>query len=164
MCGALTSKYGDRPRPLFDAHSPRQPSVSPASPAFSAPESYFPVHASYLIICPRFTLGVAAVTEKNGGQTDAGRTHAHTHTHTHTHTHRQTDCNNPRCACAQARVNYLNNLRGTPPANTLKWRAYGILAIRATGVLYIQMDLDNDSCRVKLLHDMLGHMTNVIRT
>ena len=76
----LASKYSDRPRSLFDAHSPRQPSVSPASPAFSAPESYFTMHASYLIICPRFTLGVAAVTEKNGG---------------HTHTHRQTDCNNP---------------------------------------------------------------------
>ena len=53
--------------------------LAPASLAFSAPESYFTMHASYLIICPRFTLGVAAVTEKNGGQTD-GRTHAHTHT------------------------------------------------------------------------------------
>ena len=79
----LASKYSDRPRSLFDAHSPRQPSVSPASPAFSAPESYFTMHASYLIICPRFTLGVAAVTEKNCGQTD-GRTHTHTHTHTQT--------------------------------------------------------------------------------
>ena len=77
----LASKYSDRPRSLFDAHSPQQPSVSPAS---LAPEPYFTMHASYLIICPRFTLGVAAVTEKNGGQTD-GRTHAHTHTHTHTH-------------------------------------------------------------------------------
>ena len=89
----------DRPRSLFDAHSPRQPSVSPASPAFSAPESYFTMHASYLIICPRFTLGVAAVTEKNGGQTD-GRTHAHTHTHTDRPT-----AITLRCACAQARVN-----------------------------------------------------------
>ena len=80
----LASKYSNRPRSLFDAHSPQQPSVSPASLAFSAPESYFTMHASYLIICPRFTLRVAAVTEKNGGQTDAGRTHAHTHTHTHT--------------------------------------------------------------------------------
>ena len=26
-------------------------------------------------------------------------------TDAHTHTHRQTDCNNPRCACAQSRVN-----------------------------------------------------------
>ena len=79
----LASKYSDR---SFDAHSPRQPSVSPASLAFSAPESYFTMHASYLIIiCPRFTLGVAAVTEKNGGQMD-GRTHARTHTHTRTHT------------------------------------------------------------------------------
>ena len=78
----LASKYSNRPRSLFDAHSPQQPSVSPASLAFSAPESYFTMHASYLIICPRFTLRVAAVTEKNGGQTDAGRTHAHTHTHT----------------------------------------------------------------------------------
>ena len=84
--------YSDRPGSLFDVHSHRQLSVSPASPAFSAPESYFTMHASYLIICPRFTLGVAAVTEKNGGQereTD-GRTHAHTHTHTHTHTHAHT--------------------------------------------------------------------------
>ena len=58
-----------------------------------------------------------------------------------------------------ATQNYLNNLHGTPPANTLKWRAYGILAIRATGVLYVQMDLDNDSCRVKLLHDSDGVFT-----
>ena len=58
-----------------------------------------------------------------------------------------------------ATQNYLNNLHGTPPANTLKWRAYGILAIRATGVLYIQIDLDNDSCRVKLLHDGDGVFT-----
>ena len=28
------------------------------------------MHAYYLIICPRFTLRVAVVTEKNGGQTD----------------------------------------------------------------------------------------------
>ena len=113
----LASKYSDRPRSLFDAHSPRQPSVSPASPAFSAPESYFTMHASYLIIYPRFTLRVAAVTEKNGGQTD-GRTHAHTHTHTH-------DCNNPplrmhaitlRCACAQARVNDKGNPQRTAHA------------------------------------------------
>ena len=95
------SKHSDRPQSLFDAHSPRQPSVSPASPAFSAPESYFPVHGSYLVICPRFTLRVAAVTEKNGGQTN-GRKDTRTHTHT------QTDhCNNPRCAYAQARVNEL---------------------------------------------------------
>ena len=58
-----------------------------------------------------------------------------------------------------ATQNYLNNLHGSPPANTLKWRAYGILAIRATGVLYIQIDLDNDSCRVKLLHDSDGVFT-----
>ena len=45
-------------------------------------------------------LRVAVVTEKNGGLTDG-----HTHAHTHTHTHRQTNCNNPRCACTQARVN-----------------------------------------------------------
>ena len=94
----LAYKYSDRPWSLFDAHSPRQPSVSTASPAFSAPESYFPVHASYLIICPRFTLRVAAVTENNGGQT---------HRRKDTRTHRQTNCNNPRCACAQARVNLL---------------------------------------------------------
>ena len=60
--------------------------------------SKFTMHASYLTICSRFTLIVAAFTEKNGGQTD-GRTD------TRTHTHRQTNCNNPRCACAQARVN-----------------------------------------------------------
>ena len=87
----------DLPRSLFDAHSPRQPSASPASPAFSAPESYFTMHASYLIICPRFTLGVAAVTEKNGGQTEG-------HTHTHTQLDRPTAIT-LRCACAQARVN-----------------------------------------------------------
>ena len=98
--------YSDRPGSLFDAHSPRQPSVSPASPAFSAPESYFTMHASYLIICLRFTLGVAAVTEKNGGQTD-GRTHAHTHTHTHTD---RPTAITLRCACAQARVLWASEL------------------------------------------------------
>ena len=36
------------------------------------------MHASYLIISPRFTLRVVAVTEKNGRQTDG---HMHTHTH-----------------------------------------------------------------------------------
>ena len=45
-----TRKYSDHPWPLFDAHSPQQPSVSSASPAFSAPDSYFTMHASYLII------------------------------------------------------------------------------------------------------------------
>ena len=43
-----------------------------------------PCMHAYLIICPRFTLRVAAVTEKNGGETD-GHTHAHARTHTHTH-------------------------------------------------------------------------------
>ena len=90
---AQSIQHRDRSRSLIDAHSPRQPPVSPASPAFSAPESYITMHASYLIICPRFTLRVAAVTEKNGGQTD-GQTHTHTHTQTHlsqtVHTHRPT--------------------------------------------------------------------------
>ena len=67
------------------------------------------MHASYLIICPRFTLRVAAVTEKNGGQTD-GRTHAHTHTHTHTHTQTAITL---RCACAQARALKCKTLGGT---------------------------------------------------
>ena len=83
----LASKYSDRPRSLFDAHSPRQPSVSPASLAFSAQES-FTMHVSYLIICPRLTLRVAVVNRRTDGHADT-----------------QTDYNNPRCACAQARVN-----------------------------------------------------------
>ena len=108
----LASKCSDRPLSLFDAHSPRQPSVSPASPAFSAPESYFTMHAPYLIICPRFTLGVAAVTEKNGGQTDGRKD---TRTHTHTHTDGPTAIT-LRCACAQARVNNI----GTPSKHVTK--------------------------------------------
>ena len=101
-------------RSVIDAHSPRQPPVSPTSLAFSAPESYFTMHASYLIICSRFTHRVAVVTEKNGGQTD-GQTQTHTHTHTHinpspflflhkshnTHTHRPTV--NPRSRSASER-------------------------------------------------------------
>ena len=109
----------DLPRSLFDAHSPRQPSASPASPAFSAPESYFTMHASYLIICPRFTLGVAAVTEKNGGQTE-GHTHTHTHTHTHVRTHTHTTAITLRCACAQARVNYVVHYEYIPPKCVLR--------------------------------------------
>ena len=37
-----------------------------------------------LLLDNMFTLRVAAVTEKNGGQPD-GHTHTHTHTYTHTH-------------------------------------------------------------------------------
>ena len=40
-------------------------------------------------------LRVAAVTRKTVDRRTDG----------HTHTDRQTDCNNPRCACAQASVN-----------------------------------------------------------
>ena len=64
-----------------------------------------------------------------------------------------------------ATQNYLNNLRGTPPAKQVKWRAYAILAIRKCGVLYFQMDLDNRGCRVKLLHDGDGmHMLGSVIT
>ena len=72
-----SSTVSNRPRSLFDAHSPRQPSVSPASPAFFTPESYFTMHATYLVMRQCFTLTVAAVSEKNGG-----RTEGHTLTHT----------------------------------------------------------------------------------
>ena len=48
---------------------------------------------------------------------------------------------------------FLNRLQGSPTNEALRWRAYGILAIRMTGTLYIQMDLDNTDCRVQLLYD-----------
>ena len=99
---------------LFDAHSPRQPSVSPASPAFSAPESYFTMHASYLIICapelPR--LPRKTVDRRTDGQTDGrtdGRTHGHTHTHTHTHA-----AITLRCACAQRGLTTCRQLSRPP--------------------------------------------------
>ena len=90
----------DRPRSLFDAHSPRQPSVSPASPAFSAPESYFTMHASYLIIMSTFhARSCRGYREKRW--TD-GQKDTRTYTHTHAHTHTQTAIT-LRCACAQSR-------------------------------------------------------------
>ena len=98
----IASKYSDRPRSLFDAHSPRQPSVSPASPAFSAPESYFPVHASYLIIIIVSRSELPRLPRKTVDRRKDTRTHAHTHTHTHTD---RPTAITLRCACAQARVN-----------------------------------------------------------
>ena len=70
------------------------------------------MHASYLIICPRFMLELPWMQRKTVDRRTDGRTHAHMHTHTH----RQTDCNNPRCACAQERVNNVCSL--TQPASS----------------------------------------------
>ena len=91
----FTSNLAQLSLSLFDTHSPRQPSVSPASPAFSAPESYFTMHVhvsrSELSRLPRKTVD--------------RRTDGHTDTHTHTHTHTQTDCNNPPLRMRAVRVN-----------------------------------------------------------
>ena len=47
----------------------------------------------------------------------------------------------------------LNRLRATPPPEEVRWKAYGLLAIRSTGCLLLEMQLNKDGCHVKLLHE-----------
>ena len=50
-------------------------------------------------------------------------------------------------------LNYCNRLRTTPPPEEVRWKAYGLLAIRSTGCLLLEMQLNKEGCHVKLLHE-----------
>ena len=50
-------------------------------------------------------------------------------------------------------LNYCNRLRATPPPEEVRWKAYGLLAIRSTGCLLLEMQLNKEGCHVKLLHE-----------
>ena len=50
-------------------------------------------------------------------------------------------------------LNYCNHLRATPPPEEVRWKAYGLLAIRSAGCLLLEMQLNKEGCHVKLLHE-----------
>ena len=47
-------------------------------------------------------------------------------------------------------LNYLNNLCHIP--DSIMWTTYGVLAVRSTGCIVLQMILDTTGCHVQLLH------------
>ena len=79
----LASKYSDRLRSLFDAHSPRQPSVSPASPGLLRSRILF-YHAC-LLLHNNYVHVSHSELPRLPRKTVDRRTEGHTHAHTHTH-------------------------------------------------------------------------------